>query len=166
MLWIRGHVQMISDNFLGFLTPSLPLSELVIFPLYWRRHIWAHPPPLHQKCVLPALVFTALQGVSLPFIWCCLRSQIQGSNLSQEMKLLKGKSEATFTLGTPHVGWEKWSRICSKRAWTNDVCSRGRVGVAWNLTNYDEIERTQLGFWRHIFRDPTKPFPALLMWHL
>ena len=47
---LRGHVQMTSAKFSWSLTPSLPPSELVRFaytPLYWRRHIWAQPPPPH-----------------------------------------------------------------------------------------------------------------------
>ena len=56
----RGHVQMTSAKFLWFLTPSLPLSVVVIFsytPLYWRRHIWTQPPPhcisiLHFACIV------------------------------------------------------------------------------------------------------------------
>ena len=57
---------MISDNFLGFLTPSLPLSELVIFPLYWRRHIWAHPPSPPKMCFTCVSIY-CIAGSQSPF---------------------------------------------------------------------------------------------------
>ena len=47
---IRGHVQMTSAKFLGFLTPSLPLSELVIFsytPCVLETSYLESTPPLN-----------------------------------------------------------------------------------------------------------------------